>query len=168
MNQNYRLPRLDSLMRSRPTAWAKLSGSSLYPELFGTVRFYEHQYGTLVVTEIQGLPDTQNACASPVFGFHIHEGGACTGNSEDPFAAARMHYNPRSCPHPYHAGDMPPIFSANGYAFSVCLTDRFTIGDIIGKTVIIHSSPDDFTTQPSGNAGVKIACGEIVSRVRPR
>ena len=41
------------------------------------------------------------------------------------------------------------------------VTDRFTISDIIGRTVVIHKSPDDFTTQPSGNAGAKIACGEI-------
>ena len=40
-------------------------------------------------------------------------------------------------------------------------TDRFTLPDVIGKTIIIHSNPDDFTTQPSGNSGAKIACGAI-------
>ncbi len=38
---------------------------------------------------------------------------------------------------------------------------KFTIDEIIGKTVIIHAKPDDFITQPSGNAGEKIACGVI-------
>ncbi|MBR1884477.1 MAG: superoxide dismutase family protein, partial [Clostridia bacterium] len=42
------------------------------------------------------------------------------------------------------------------------LVDKFKINDIIGKTVIIHDGTDDFKTQPSGNAGSKIACGEIV------
>lgn len=41
------------------------------------------------------------------------------------------------------------------------LTNRFNIEEIIGKVVIIHDKPDDFVTQPSGNSGTKIACGEI-------
>ena len=41
-------------------------------------------------------------------------------------------------------------------------TDRFHVRDIIGRTVVIHSDPDDFRTQPAGNAGTKIACGVIV------
>ena len=63
--------------------------------------------------------------------------------------------------HPYHAGDMPPLFGEKGEAFSVFMTKRFRVDDIIGKTVIIHSMPDDFTTQPAGNSGEKIACGII-------
>ena len=71
------------------------------------------------------------------------------------------HYNPNQCAHPYHAGDLPPLFGSNGYAFEAFLTDRFTVSEVIGRTVIIHSKPDDFSTQPSGNSGEKIACGEI-------
>lgn len=41
------------------------------------------------------------------------------------------------------------------------LTNRFNIEEIIGKVVIIYDKPDDFVTQPSGNSGTKIACGEI-------
>lgn len=41
------------------------------------------------------------------------------------------------------------------------MTDRFTVNEVIGKTVIIHLHPDDFATQPSGNSGEKIACGVI-------
>ena len=166
MNRNQRSPHFESVLRSMPKAWASLQGSSLYPNLSVTVRFYEQPYGILILTEAQGLPNTQNACASPIFGLHIHEGESCTGNADDAFADARMHYNPRRCPHPYHAGDLPPLFSANGYALSACLTDRFNIDEIIGKTVILHSVPDDFTTQPSGNSGSKIACGEILGRRR--
>lgn len=44
----------------------------------------------------------------------------------------------------------------------VFLTDNFRVRDIIGKTVVIHSKADDFTSQPSGDSGSKIACGEIV------
>lgn len=45
------------------------------------------------------------------------------------------------------------------------LTDRFKVDDVIGRTVIIHDKPDDFTTQPSGNSGEKIACG-IINRIK--
>jgi len=65
--------------------------------------------------------------------------------------------------HPHHAGDLPPLFGNNGYALSMFLTTRFSVSEIIGRTVILHSAPDDFTSQPAGNSGVKIACGVIVA-----
>ncbi len=150
-----------SLLRSRPQAWARVQGSRDYPDIQGNVRFYQTPRGVLVSAEFAGLPNPPEPCGGPVFGFHIHEGENCTGNREDPFADVRMHYNPYNCPHPYHAGDLPPLFGADGYAFSVFLTNRFTVAEIVGKTIIVHGSPDDFTTQPSGNAGTKMACGQI-------
>ena len=149
-----------------PAAWADLRGRESYPSLRGSVRFYESGPGVLVIAEVTGLPTARNLCESPIFALHIHEGGSCTGNERDPFADVGMHYNPLHCPHPYHAGDMPPLFSANGYAYGAFVTDRFTIRDIVGRSVILHGSPDDFTTQPSGNAGEKIACGEIMGQKR--
>ena len=71
-----------------------------------------------------------------------------TGTAADPFADAGMHLNPNNCPHPYHAGDMPPLFGVNGRALLIFATNRFRIPQIIGKTVIIHARPDDFVTQP--------------------
>ncbi len=79
------------------------------------------------------------------------------------FSSVMSHYNPFECNHPYHAGDLPPLFANDVYAFSVFLTNRFNLSDVIEKTMIIHGNPDDFTTQPSGNAGEKIACGVITS-----
>ena len=152
-----------NLLTHRPQATAKIRGSAAYPTINGMTRFYQTARGVLVVTEMMGLPQG-NGCNSPIFGFHIHEGGACAGNANDPFAATRTHFNPRSCPHPYHAGDLPPLFGSNGIAFSAVLTDRFTVNDVLGKTVVLHDSPDDFTTQPAGNSGTKIACGVIVKQ----
>jgi Cu-Zn family superoxide dismutase len=97
----------------------------------------------------------------PLLVHHIHEGGKCSGNENDPFADAGTHFNPYNCAHPEHAGDLPPLFGNKGYAWSSVLTNRFTVSDVIGRTVIIHSRPDDFTTQPAGNSGEKIACGVI-------
>lgn len=74
------------------------------------------------------------------------------------------HYDPEGCEHPYHSGDLPPLFGNDGLALSIFLTNRFSVGEIIGKTVLIHERPDDFTTQPSGNSGMKIACGVIKKR----
>ena len=150
-----------SLLHRKPHAKALIFGSKKYPSVIGSVSFYHTPCGVLVASEIRGLPTSSEKCNCPVFGFHIHEVGCCTGKSDDPFADVSLHYNPNNCPHPYHAGDLPPLFGANGYAFSVFLTNRFTLGEIIGKAVIIHASPDDFTSQPSGNAGEKMACGRI-------
>ena len=161
MYKNSRYLNYLSMLRQWPQAVAIITGSAEYPGLGGIVRFYQTRQGVLVATEISGLPAPQLQCESPVFGFHIHGGEECSGNETDPFADALSHFNPDTCPHPYHAGDMPPLFGVNGYAFSVFFTDRFTVKEVIGKTVIIHSMPDDFTTQPSGNSGQKIACGKI-------
>lgn len=155
-------PNFTLLLHQRPRAWANVKGDEAHPDISGNVRFYQTSYGVVVFAEIKGLPRGRDGCSSPIFAFHIHKGSRCAGNANDPFAEAGTHYDPQGCPHPYHAGDLPPLFGANGYAFSMFLTDRFRVADVIGKTIVIHSSPDDFTTQPSGNSGTKIACGEIV------
>lgn len=143
----------------RANAWAAVRGGKDYPNLLGTVKFFQTQAGVLVMAEIWGLPPSGDG--SGVFAFHIHEGESCTGNETDEFADTRTHLNPSDAPHPQHMGDLPPLFSNRGYAWSAFLTSRFTIRDILNRTVVIHSAPDDFTTQPSGNSGVKIACGVI-------
>lgn len=149
------------IRKQNPTAAAHIKGSSDYPDLHGIVTLKQMLNGVLVTVEVYGLP-YKNECNSGIFAFHIHNGTSCTGNTEDPFADAGTHYNPDGCPHPYHAGDLPPLFGNHGYAYMSVLTDRFTVKEIIGKVIIIHRQADDFTTQPSGNAGAKIACGKIL------
>ena len=156
---------ISAILQRASHAQARVRGSQAYPRIRGRVDFYQTDLGVLVAAEVDGLPIGTGACSNPVFGFHIHEGSKCLGNAEDPFAEVGMHYNPGNCPHPYHAGDLPPLFGNDGYAVLICLTNRFTVEEIIGKTIIVHSAPDDFTTQPSGNAGDKIACGEIISGI---
>lgn len=154
---------LCDILKRRAEASALVMGSEEYPNICGRVNFYTVGDSVLVRAEIMGLPK-DTGCDSPVFAFHIHGGDKCTGTKADPFQNAGMHYNPKDCMHPYHAGDMPPLFGANGRALMIFLTSRFGISEIIGKTVIIHAKPDDFVTQPSGNSGAKIACG-IIKRV---
>ena len=153
--------RMLSALSRPPQAAARVCGSDAYPEISGCVYFYQTDCGVLVAARVMGLPNGKPCSPDGVFGFHIHSGGSCTGTEKDPFADALTHYNPGDVSHPEHAGDLPPLFGNHGCAFQVFLTDRFTVREILHKTVIIHAGPDDFTSQPAGNAGEKIACGRI-------
>ncbi len=157
---------LGSLFRTKPTAVSFINGSEKYSRIRGRVMFYQMPCGVLVAYKLSGLPSKPQHCSSAIFALHIHSGSSCSGNESDPFANAGGHFNPQNCPHPYHAGDLPPVFSANGRAFSAFLTDRFKVNEILGKTIILHIGLDDFSTQPSGNAGEKIACGIITPIMR--
>ena len=152
------VPDFSGLFGRRPKALARIKGNDEYKDISGTVWFYETPMGVLTVADIKGLPAGEGACSGGIFGFHIHSGGSCSG--ED-FSKTEGHYDIDGCAHPHHAGDLPPLFENGGNAFSAFVSNRFAIDQIIGRTVVIHSAPDDFTTQPSGNSGKKIACGEI-------
>ncbi len=156
--------RIARILRRRPDAVAILIGSSRHPKVQGSVHFYQTGRGTLVAAEAFGLPYSQSACATEFFAFHIHEGTSCGSPrivQGDPFPGTLSHYNPGGCPHPHHAGDLPPLIGNDGYAVSIFLTDRFSVSEVIERTVVIHAKADDFITQPAGGAGEKIACGEI-------
>ena len=142
-------------------AKAYIKGGKKYPKINGTVTFRETKRGVIVTVKINNLPQSKDKCKGRFFGFHIHEGTSCTGNLEDEFENAKSHLNPTNCPHPFHIGDLPPLIENNGFAYMSVLINKFKIKDIIGKVIIIHDSPDDFKTQPSGNSGTKIACGKI-------
>lgn len=137
-----------------PSAKAIMRGGEDAPELRGEVLFFQEKCSVLVSARVFGLPQND----SGFFALHIHEGENCGG--ED-FADTGGHYNPEDAPHPMHAGDLPPLLSCGGCAYMDVKTDRFRVENIIGRTVIIHGGADDFHTQPSGNAGKKIACGVI-------
>lgn len=159
-NDSSRLP-LAAVLNTAPYAEAHIKGGRDHPMISGIARFYQTDKGVILYAAVTGLPYKQSPCGSPIFAFHIHEGESCRSGAEGGFPYAKSHYDPVGCSHPYHAGDLPPLFSNHGYALTAFLTDRFTAKEIIGKTMIIHEHPDDFTTQPSGNAGKMIACGEI-------
>lgn len=139
----------------KPNSAADISGGENYPGIRGRVIFRQQKNGVLVTADIYGLPTGETGCDSGVFGFHIHEGEDCGSNGQEPFSNTKGHYNPGDCPHPYHAGDLPPLFENDGYAYMSFLTNRFTATEIIGRTVVIHLKPDDFHSQPSGNSGEK-------------
>ena len=141
--------------RKRPDAVARIRGGIDVPQVTGCVRFYQENGYVLVVARISGLPRESE---TGFFGFHIHQGESCSGAD---FSGTGSHYNPLEMPHPEHAGDLPPLLSCHGCAYLSFKTDRLSVQEILGRTVVIHSDPDDFHTQPAGNAGKKIACGVI-------
>lgn len=143
------------LSKKSPSAHAWIGGNKDYPNLNGLVNFYETSIGGILVSvEIYGMPTTN---PSGFHGMHIHEFGDCT----IPFDKTGNHYNPTNSPHPNHIGDLPPLLNNSGYAYTTFYDTRFTIADLLGKSLIIHSNRDDFTSQPSGDSGVKIGCGVI-------
>lgn len=117
--------------------------------IHGKVSFLPRGRGTLVVADISGLPETE----TNFFALHIHTDGDCPGSSG--------HFDPRNVPHPRHAGDLPPLLSCGGKAWLAVMTQRFSVEDVVGRSVVIHCGPDDFKTQPSGDPGERIACGRI-------
>lgn len=143
------------MFQQRRRAYATVHGLANHPGISGIVDVFPAGTGSWIRADIRGLPVGNSACEGKFFGFHVHEGSSCN----NPMG----HYNPNQCQHPNHAGDLPPLLGDNGHAFAIFYTDRFSPEDIIGKTFIIHANPDDFTTQPSGNSGEMIACGEITA-----
>lgn len=154
--------------RNNATVSAIIKGSSYAPNLFGVINFYHVVNGTMVCVTVNGLPTYQPATSTQQqigpFGFHLHEYGSCEIEKPDnPYESAGGHWNPYNQPHGNHAGDFPVLFSNNGYAHMCFFTDKFKPEDIIGKSVVIHQSPDDYKSQPSGDSGKRIACGVITS-----
>ena len=105
---------------------------------------------------------------------HVHEKGDCSAADA---SSAGGHFNPTGSPHgragtpTHHAGDMDNLTAnAQGVAdVSIHLTG-VTLGggaanDIAGRAVIVHAAPDDYTSQPSGNAGARVACGVIKTAI---
>ena len=102
-------------------------------------------------------------------GFHIHEVGDCSSGDG---MSTKGHFNPYGKPHAHfstperHAGDLPALKAdAAGRAELTVDLDVMTVAagpsSVVGRGLIVHAQPDDYRTQPTGNAGARIACGVI-------
>ena len=129
----------------------------------GTATFTQRGGKVLVEVKVSGLvPGAEH-------GFHIHEKGDCSSGDG---MSAGAHFNPLNKPHAHfstpdrHAGDMPALKAdASGNASVAVELDVITVIDgptgIVGRGLIVHAQPDDYKTQPTGNAGARVACGVI-------
>ena len=125
----------------------------------GTVRLTQMADGAVEVNvNLTGVPPG-------VHGFHIHENGDCADNGN----AAGGHYNPMTTAHgapnadPHHAGDFGNVTADDmGRVQLEFTTPSVTVeagpNSVVGHAIILHANPDDLTTQPTGNAGGRIAC----------
>ena len=132
----------------------------------GTVTFVQTGDGVQVSGEVRGLkPGAEH-------GFHVHEKGDCSSGDG---MSNGGHCNPTDKPHgahgaaEHHTGDLPSL-KADKYgvaAFSF-VSKSISVGgpttDIVGKGLIVHRDPDDYQTQPTGNAGPRLACAVIASK----
>lgn len=102
-------------------------------------------------------------------GFHIHEVGDCSSGDG---MSTKGHFNPDGKPHgnpsseTRHAGDLPSLKANKAGRAQLDITvSAITVGpgasSIIGRGLIVHAQPDDYKTQPTGNAGARLACAVI-------
>jgi len=138
----------------QPTKGNKTFGEATFEQVGDKVR---------VVIFVQGLKPGQE------HGLHIHEAGDCSSGDG---MSAKGHFNPFGRPHGHHgsgerhAGDLPSLkANKEGRANIQADLDVITLApgpaSIIGRGLIVHADPDDYKTQPTGNAGARIACGVI-------
>jgi len=147
---------------ANPTAVANLEATK-GNSVTGRVTFVQGSDGVHVNANVAGLPPNSE------HGFHVHEKGDCSSGDG---MSAGGHFNPDGNPHgpqsaAHHAGDMPSLTADSyGNATASFVLKGVTIGgggaDLVGKGLIVHRDPDDFKTQPTGNAGARIACAVIV------
>lgn len=129
----------------------------------GTVQFVQHGSRVQVTGEIRGLkPNAEH-------GFHVHDKGDCSSGDG---MSTGGHFNPGAAPHGahgkgmHHAGDLPSLrANGSGVATFSFESDSIAVGsganNIVGRGLIVHRDPDDYTTQPTGNAGPRLACAVI-------
>ena len=140
-----------------------LSGCS-GSEMLGTVQFTESRGIVKMTAEMSNVNQGMH-------GFHIHAVGDCSAADGK---SAGGHWNPTEVEHgkwgtpPFHKGDIGNFEAdKNGKGSIQLKTDLWCIGcgdemkDIVGKSIIVHAGEDDCTSQPSGAAGARIACGVI-------
>ena len=130
----------------------------------GLVMFHEMDGHLMVHAKLSGLkPNAEH-------GFHLHDKGDCASADG---SSAGGHFNPDGQPHgpqdaAHHAGDMPALKAdANGVVDQKFMLMGPTVAagaaSIVGRSVIVHAGPDDYTTQPTGNSGARLACGVIAT-----
>ncbi len=130
----------------------------------GTVLFSSTENGVRVSANVNGLALMSS------HGFHIHEFGDCSAADA---SSAGGHFNPRGQPHgapdsaQRHVGDLGNIVSNGAGVAQTNMVDTqlsFSgMDSIVGKSVVIHAVVDDLETQPTGNAGARLACGVITA-----
>ena len=129
----------------------------------GNVSFVQVGERVRVTANVAGLKPNGE------YGFHIHEAGDCSSGDG---MSTKGHFNPYGKPHAHsgtperHAGDLTSLKSDGGGNASLTADlDIITVSpgpaSVVGRGLIVHAEPDDYKTQPTGNAGPRSACAVI-------
>lgn len=166
------VPRAEAAAGSNASQRGKLLatatlGAASGSDVRGAINFYQSGDTVRVEAQVTGLTPGEH-------GFHIHEKGDCSAPDA---SSAGGHFNPDGMPHGgpgehrRHVGDFGNLQAdANGIArYTGSFTNLAFEGarSVVGKAVIIHAQPDDLKTQPTGNAGGRVACG-VINKVPAR
>lgn len=130
-------------------------------DVSGIVHFVDSGAGIRVIADVEGLSPGPH-------GFHVHQFGDCSAPDG---TSAGGHFNPDDMPHgaptdtERHVGDLGNISADDMGVAHFEWTDTFLsfrgTHSMVGRGVIVHAQEDDFTTQPTGAAGPRLACGVI-------
>ena len=149
-------------------ATANLFSTADTSAMIGSAKFYQLTNGQIRLDLEINMKDRADSNVA----VHFHDKGACGNKGED----AGGHWNPTGenhgewGAHAHHSGDIGNlVLDANGRILKTITSDRWSIADtaknnIIGKSIIVHSGKDDYTTQPTGNSGPRAGCG-IITRL---
>lgn len=146
------------------TAAATLRDRSGAP--VGEVQLQQAPHGVVARVRLAGVPPGEH-------GFHVHQVGKC----EPPFDSAGGHYAPEGRKHGVanpdgmHSGDLPNVHvpaggtvEITGFLDRVSLRGENPLLDADGSAFMVHAKPDDYRTDPAGDAGERIACGVVERR----
>lgn len=152
----------DFVAMQRPSATARLEPTR-GQQARGLVHFTQMGDQVHIQGQVTGLrPGSEH-------GFHVHDVGDCTSGDGH---SAGAHFNPHEAEHgmfmggEHHTGDLPSLTAdAQGTARIDLKISGPRVGsgadDIVGRGLIVHENRDDFTSQPAGDAGARIACAVI-------
>jgi Cu-Zn family superoxide dismutase len=147
------------------SATATLQGAPEDTDFKGTITLTPEGEGVRVVAHLEGVD------LNGQHGFHVHETGDCShGEGDKHFTSAGGHFNPTNTEHacpptePRHAGDLGNIEVTNGTGHLETTTNLLSLSgpnSAVGKAIILHAKADDCKTQPTGDAGDRLACGVV-------
>lgn len=140
-----------------------LMGDPADTDFAGTLSITPEGSGVHIVADVAGV-DTDGK-----HGIHVHENGMCDhqGEGGKHFTSAGGHFNPANAEHacpptdPRHAGDLGNIEVTGGKGHLELSVANVTADQLNGKAIILHAGEDDCKTQPTGNAGDRLACGVV-------